>query len=131
MNEKDSQELAKYRILKARETYNEIPILIENELWNTAINRLYYASYYAVIALLVSRRIKTTTHAGARQMFGLHFIKTGIVEKDLGKFYSDIFDMRQTGDYEDYIDFTKEDVLDLLQPANSLINEIEELLSKT
>jgi uncharacterized protein (UPF0332 family) len=63
-------------------------------------------------------------------MFGLHFIKTGLIEKDLGKFYSDIFDMRQTGDYEDYIDFTKEDVLDLLEPANNLINEIEELLKK-
>ena len=130
MNKKDRLELAKYRILKARETYNEVAILIKNELWNTAINRLYYASYYAVIALLVSKKIKTTTHAGVRQMFGLHVIKTGIIEKDLGKFYSDIFDMRQTGDYEDYIDFTKEDVLDLLKPANDLITEIEELLRK-
>ena len=53
------------------------------------------------------------------------------MEKDLGRFYSDIFDMRQTGDYEDYIDFTEEDVLDLLPPANTLISNIEHLLSKT
>jgi uncharacterized protein (UPF0332 family) len=113
--------------MKARETLKEVDILMENELWNTAINRLYYASYYAVIALLISQKIKTTTHAGARQMFGLHFIKSGIIEKELGKFYSDIFDMRQSSDYQDYIDFTKEDVLDLVQPAENLILRIEEL----
>lgn len=61
-------------------------------------------------------------------MFGFHFVKTGIIEKDLGKFYSDIFDMRQTGDYEDYMDFTKEDVLDLLPMAQKLISRIEALL---
>lgn len=63
-------------------------------------------------------------------MFGLHFIKTGIIDKELGKFYTDIFDLRQTGDYEDYIDFKKEDVLDLIKPANELIIKIEKLVLK-
>ena len=44
--------------------------------------------------------------------------------------YSDIFDMRQTADYNDYIDFNKEDVLDLIDPANELITKIEGLLLK-
>jgi uncharacterized protein (UPF0332 family) len=62
-------------------------------------------------------------------MFGLHFIKTGIIDKEAGKFYTDIFDLRQTGDYEDYIDFKKEDDLELIEPANELISKIELLLS--
>ncbi len=128
MKDSDRSDLAKYRINRARETLSEISLHIENKLWNTAVNRLYYACYYAVIALLVDRKISTTTHAGVRRMFGFHFVKTGIIEKDLGKFYSDIFDMRQTGDYEDYMDFTKEDVLDLLPMAQKLISRIEALL---
>lgn len=128
MKDSDRSDLAKYRINRARETLSEISLHIENELWNTAVNRLYYACYYAVIALLVDRKISTTAHAGVRRMFGFHFVKTGIIEKDLGKFYSDIFDMRQTGDYEDYMDFTKEDVLDLLPMAQKLISRIEALL---
>ncbi|MFB6306816.1 MAG: HEPN domain-containing protein [Flavobacteriales bacterium] len=128
MNEKDREDLVKYRIDKARETFNKVSLHIENKLWNTAVNRLCFACYYAVTALLIKNEIKTTTHAGARQMFGLHYVKTGIVDKKLGKFYSDIFDMRQTGDYEDYIDFTKKDVDDLLIPANELISNIEKLL---
>ena len=62
-------------------------------------------------------------------VFGLHFIKTGIVENRIGKFFSDIYDMRQTGDYDDYIDFSKADVIDLVEPSNELISKAEELLS--
>ncbi|MEO6837948.1 MAG: HEPN domain-containing protein [Ginsengibacter sp.] len=128
MTKRERHELVIYRITKSRNTFAEIDLLIENMLWNTAVNRLYYACYYAVIALLIDCKIETLTHAGARQMFGLHFIKTGIIEKDLGKFYSRLFDLRQTGDYDDFIDFSKDQVLDLLQPAERLITVIESIL---
>ena len=130
MNQEERQALAKYRITKAKETFKEIELHVENKLWNTAVNRLYYACYYAVIALLIDKDIQAQTHSGVRQMFGLHFVKSGLIDKESGKFYTDIFDMRQTGDYDDYIDFTKEDVLDLIDPANELISKIEALLSK-
>ena len=122
MTEEDKKELIKYRVSKARETLNEVELHIQNELWNTAVNRLYYACYYAVVALLIDKDIKPHTHTGVRQMFGLHFVKTGIVEANLGKFFSDIYDKRQTSDYDDFIIFEKEDVIDLLEPANLLIS---------
>jgi uncharacterized protein (UPF0332 family) len=128
MNEKDRKHLVKYRIERARDTFDEVSIHVKNELWNTAVNRLYYACYYAVTALLINEKINATTHTGVRQMFGLHFIKTGIIETQLGKYYSDIFDLRQTGDYGDYIVFKKDDVLDLLKPAHNLISKIEDLV---
>ncbi len=124
----DKKDLIAYRLSKAKDTLVEVELLIINNLWNTAVNRLYYACYYAIKALLINKGIKAETHNGVRQMFGLHFIKTGIIDKELGKFYSDVFDMRQTGDYEDFIDFGKEDVMDLIEPANNLINKIESLL---
>ena len=61
-------------------------------------------------------------------MFGLHFVKTGLIDKDLGKFYSDIFDKRQTGDYDDFVTFTESEVKSLVLPATQLIQEIEKLL---
>jgi uncharacterized protein (UPF0332 family) len=75
--------------------------------------------------------IETLTHAGARQMFGLHFIKTGIIEQDSGRFYTRIFDMRQTGNYDDFIDFDEQKVLELLKPADKLIFQIEEILKNS
>lgn len=128
MNEQERDELIKYRIDRAKTTLKEVGLHIENELWATAVNRLYYACYYAVIALLFKNGINAQTHSGVRQMFGLHFIKNNIISNDLGKFYTDIFDKRQTGDYDDFVEFTKEEVLSLMTPATELIEKIEVLL---
>jgi len=125
----EKHDLVKYRITKARETFNEVNVLIEHGFWNTAVNRIYYSCFYAVIALLLDNGIETKTHASARQMFGLHFINTNIIEQELGRFYSRIFNMRQTGDYDDLIDFDRQKVLELLEPSDKLISQIEILLT--
>ena len=44
MTQDERNELVNYRISRAKETLSEIELFIQNELWNTAINRLYYAS---------------------------------------------------------------------------------------
>ncbi|GAB1451276.1 HEPN domain-containing protein [Draconibacterium sp.] len=129
MNMVDRQKLVQYRIQRARETLNEVELHIENELWSTAVNRLYYACYYAVIALLIDKEIQPQTHSGVRQMFGLHFVKPGKIDSSIGKFFSDIYDLRQTGDYDDFISFDRETVLDLINPANELITTIENIIS--
>lgn len=128
MKDLERFELVTYRLKKAEDTLKEIDILLENELWHTAVNRLYYACYYAVSALLVNNSITARTHAGVRQMFGLHFIKPGKIDIELGKYYSDIFDKRQIGDYEDYIEFEKEEVYELLPPARRLIKAINQII---
>ena len=127
MNDKERGELVAYRLEKAKKTLQEVDVLFGNQLWNTAINRLYYACYYAVSAILAKEKIMAQTHSGTRQMFGLHFVKTGLVDKELGKFYSDLFDKRQTGDYDDFIDLKEEDVLSFWEPAKKLLLTIEKL----
>lgn len=128
MNEPDRKEIIKYRITRAHQTFLEIDKHIENELYDTAINRLYYACYYAVTALFISKEIKAQTHIGVRQMFGLHFIKNGLIDKNLGRYYANIFDKRLTSDYDDFIDYSKDEVLALMKPANELISKINQLI---
>ncbi|MFW5758426.1 MAG: HEPN domain-containing protein [Bacteroidota bacterium] len=130
MTENERDEMVAYRIQRAKETLQEVNIHIANRLWHTAINRMYYACFYAVSALLLHNRIRSESHAGARRMLSLHFIKTGIIPKELGKFYSNIFNLRHSGDYDDFIDFDEEDVQINLKPAGKLLNHIEELIHK-
>lgn len=129
MNKSPNDVLVKYRLSKSRELLREIEIHIEHELWHTAINRLYYACYYAISALLLSKNIKPHTHAGVRQMLGLHIIKQGLISEDLGKFYSDLSDKRQTSDYDDFVQITKDDVYDMYPIAKELITQIDKLLN--
>ncbi len=75
MNENEREAVVKYRIEKAFETVEDVKVMTQIELWNASMNRLYYACYYAVIALLVHNKINAQTHDGARRMFGEHFIK--------------------------------------------------------
>src|SRR5438045_3227305 len=98
MSESSRDDLIQYRILRARETLSEVQAMIDGQHWNAAVNRLYYACFYSVSAVLLKYDINAQTHGGIRQMFGLHLIQTGKISRDLGKFYADLFDKRQTGD---------------------------------
>ena len=125
----DRKDLILYRLERAKSTLKEVNLLVENNLLNTAVNRLYYSCYYAVHAILLSHDLAPQTHSGIRHQFGLHFIKTGLIDKELGKYFSDIFDKRQSGDYSDFIEFTESEVLSLISPAKKLITSIEDYLN--
>ena len=62
MTKEKKEDYVSYRFEKALSTISEVEVLIENEFWNTAINRMYYACFYAVSALLVHEEIHTSSH---------------------------------------------------------------------
>ncbi len=122
------EDLVNYRIQRAKETLIEAKKLFELEYYNTCINRLYYACFYAVNALLIKNDISATSHNGVRQMFGLHFVKSGKISKEDGKLFSDLFDNRQKGDYADFVKFDRDMVIDFIKPVENLLKNIEKLL---
>lgn len=122
------QDLVNYRLFRAKDTFDDALILIEKQKWNSAINRLYYASYYAVIALLVNKGINTSTHNGTKAKFSEEYVKTGKIDLEFGKIYSQLFTWRQKGDYDDLFDFTEEKVKPYILPVKNLIDSIEQLI---
>jgi len=130
MSPKENEELVRYRFEKAKETFVEAEVQLKNEFWNLAVNRLYYACFYAVSALLASKEIYAKTHSGTKQMFGQHFVKNGTIDQKSSDFYTKIFSLRQSGDYQDFCDYEKPDVMELIAPAKDLINKIEAVLYK-
>jgi uncharacterized protein (UPF0332 family) len=75
MIQQGKQDLIQYRLSRARETLDEVRELGKLGRWNGAVNRLYYACFYAVSALLLYKDLQPKSHAGVRQLFGLHFVK--------------------------------------------------------
>ena len=61
-------------------------------------------------------------------MINLHFVRTGILSKDEAHLLSDLFKMRQTGDYDDIFDWTEDDVAPLISPTEALVGHIITLL---
>jgi uncharacterized protein (UPF0332 family) len=128
MNDNERNEIIKLRLENAHSTLQEAKLLMDNSYWNAAINRMYYACYYAVTALLISRGISAKTHAGVRQMLGLHFVKTNLLSTKENAFYSDLFAKRHSGDYDIYICFDEDLTKDLFPQAVNFINAIEKLI---
>ena len=118
-------DLVKYRLFRAKDTLDDDRILAEKQKWNSTINRLYYASYYAVTALLLDNDLYPTTHNGAKSNFSEYFIKTNKIDKKFGKIYSQLFTWRQKGDYDDLFDFSKEKVEPYFEPVERIIELIE------
>ena len=82
LNRENIEALSAYRFLRAKETLKEIPYLKQQGYYTTAVNRLYYACYYAAVALLIKHEINPGTHAGVKQMIGLHFVATGRMSRE-------------------------------------------------
>lgn len=124
----EQNDYIKYRLERATETLNDARLLAENGRWNSSINRLYYACFYAVSALLYSRSIEAKTHKGVRIKFMGEFIKTGIFDKVYGKLFSDLFDWRQEGDYSDFVSFDKDLTMPLISKSEEFITLIKAFL---
>lgn len=118
------EDYIKYRFHRAEESFEDALILAERGKWNTVVNRLYYACFYAVIALLLKNDIETQTHNGTRTQFGLNFVKSGIIAKDFGKLYTKLFDFRQKGDYGDLYDFDEATIKPIIAEVKKFVNEI-------
>ncbi|HCI55297.1 MAG TPA: hypothetical protein DFI01_05145 [Bacteroidales bacterium] len=123
-------DLIRYRLSRSKDTFDDAKILADKERWNSAINRLYYFAYYAVIAILLKHDFKPTTHNGAKSLFSEHFIKNGIIPKKFGKLYSQLFTWRQKGDYDDLYDFDKDKVIPYFEPVKRLIEIIENKINE-
>ncbi len=130
LEDKDRIEIVRYRIENAHRTMDEVSSHMANGFYNTAVNRMYYACYYAASAMLVAEHITTKSHDGVKQMFSLHFVKTGKVPVDLGKSYSRLFDKRTKGDYNDLFDNDQTVCEELYPEAKNFVESLTQLAQK-
>lgn len=75
--------LVRYRMEQAREALEAGRLLFAEGHYRGAINRAYYAIFYSVLALLVTRELGTSSHSGALTLFNREFIKTGQLPRAL------------------------------------------------
>ncbi|MDR0294896.1 MAG: HEPN domain-containing protein [Prevotellaceae bacterium] len=129
IDEADRKEIVKFRMGKARETLAEIPVHIENKFYRTAANRLYYACYYAATALLINDGYETHTHSGVKTLLGLHYFSQNKIDMSFSKMYRRLFNLRQTGDYEDWVFIDEEEVNPFIESTKQFIAAIEKLIS--
>jgi len=96
------KEIIKEYIKIAEEKMKTAKILMDNERYDDVVSRAYYAVFHCVQALLASIGVKAETHSGAKDLFGLYFIKNGKMDKKYAKYLKNLKDDREAGDYGIY-----------------------------
>lgn len=126
----ETTELVRYRLVRAAESLAEAKLLFENDHVQTAVNRMYYACFYAVSALLLTEGYSSPKHSGIRALFDQHWIAPGRLPKHMGRLYRRLFDSRQQADYTDLSTFDPAETRLWLEEAGAFVERIRQSLKE-
>lgn len=117
-----------YRLERADESWQAAHLLLKSHLLIPAMNRVYYAMFYAVQALLAFDEVSFSKHGQVKGYFNREYIKTGTFPVAFGKRYNTVFEYRQKFDYVDLITPDEEAVRDHLHEAAVFIQHIHDYI---
>lgn len=128
LQDEEREAVVNYRIERSHQALKEAKDNIALQNWNLAVNRLYYATFYMAIAVILNNGYSAKSHNGVFNIISKNYIATGILSREDGILYRRLFSMRQTGDYDDLFDWTEDDVTPLLSKTETLINSLSDLI---
>lgn len=127
----DIPTIVRYRMARSKEALDDARFLAEGRRTTACVNRIYYACFYAVSALLLTHGFSSSTHTGVRTLFGQHFIKTHLIAYDFGELYSELFQVRHRNDYIDLTEIPPSNITPWLTQAMRLIETIDALIQRS
>jgi uncharacterized protein (UPF0332 family) len=129
VNDQERAAYVAHRLERAKQTLAEADTLYQAGWMRGAINRIYYAIFYAAGALALAKGFSTTSHAQLRGYINREFVKTGLIPLELGRAYGAAFDSRTKGDYDDLAEFQSEEVRELLSLGSDFVTCISAILN--
>lgn len=127
-SERDIAAIARYWMEKACDALASAESELSAGRFTFAMNRAYYACFYAASAILLKSRRRFSKHSGVRAALHQHLVKTGHMKVEFGKIYDRLFENRQEGDYLEMIQFEKDQVQYAVQDAKMFVSEVHKLL---
>ncbi len=112
-------------LAKARRYLHSAEVLRQQQDFDSAVSRLYYAMFYAAEALLLTRGQTFSSHRAVVSAFAQHFVKSGLLSKELHQWLREAFEKRQISDYEFLNGMGEADVLDLQVKAERFLGQTE------
>jgi len=120
-------DLIAYRLQRSMDSLTDAKMLFAESRLLATVNRAYYAMFYAVSALLMTRELSSAKHSGVRALFNQHFVKNGLIRVEVGRLYAEVFDLRQKSDYADFVQLDVSEVGCMVQDVEIALHEIHAL----
>ena len=125
LTDQERQTIVNMELEKAHRTFSDMEFCANEQRWEAAANRLYYALFHAVLALLISEGLKVKSHRGILSLFGQHFVRTGSFSHEDGALLSNLVIMRDNADYNLSFEATEEKIKPYIEPTRKMIERIE------
>jgi uncharacterized protein (UPF0332 family) len=122
--------LITYRLGQADEALAAAELNLAHALSRSAVNRAYYAMFYAVMALLAERTIETSRHSGAIAQFDLLYVKPQIFRAEMSRWLHRAFLHRQAADYGAEVTLTRPEVEALIVEAREFVAQVRDYFDR-
>lgn len=126
--ESSINELSKYRYECAEEALEDARIMFENNRFKNALNRAYYAIFYALRSVNALDGFDSSKHSGVIAHFNQKYVKPGTFDKKISKIIKLASEKREQADYLDFFIASREDAEKQIQRAGKLLKSIKEYL---
>ena len=121
-------EISKVRFDHAKECLRDAKLLLAGESYRSAANRAYYAIFHAMRAVLALDGVDMKHHSGIISEFRKRYIKTGVFDASLSGLISELSDVREGSDYNDFFIVSKADTAEQVQSAGTFLTAVETYL---
>ena len=129
LKDEDRILLIKYRLEQADEAINDVQLLIDNNRFRSAINRIYYGIFYSLLALAIAYKYESSKHAQIIGWFNKNFIHEGKFDERFGKIINKAFNKRTKCDYDTFVEIDKGSILEMFGEMKEFIVEIKNFLN--
>lgn len=114
-----------YWLEKSEESIESAKSELKDSRLSFAINRLYYSLFYAMTAILTAKGETYSKHTGVRAALHRDFIKTGKIDKEIGKLYDELFNARHQADYTPLIEFDKNVIKKQIKEVENAVDKFK------
>lgn len=123
-----NKDLSQYRLSNANETLDVANDCFANGHYRDAINRSYYAAFYAAKAVLALEEIDFKRHKDVVAYFNKEFVATEKIPREIGKKLARLQQKREKSDYDDFFIASQEEASSQIEAAKDIINAVTEYL---
>ena len=118
-------ELAGYRIERAKEMLAAAEGNLKIGQYKTALNRSYYAVFHAMRAANILKGFDSSKHSGVIAFFNKEYLKEGILDRKLSIIIKNSSFLREKSDYDDFFIASKKDAEMQLEGAREFLGAVE------
>ena len=130
LSDDERKTIVNLEIEKAGKTFSDMEFCYHEQKWEAAANRLYYALFHAVSALLINGGLNVKSHRGTLTLFGQHYVRTGIFTREDGSLLSELVIMRDNANYNLFYESDAEKIGPYIEPTRLLIEKIRKYIAE-